>query len=95
MKFRFDKKYFYWGLTAFLVVVASILFYYILFHRASLLDGLHTCISISMPIIDGFILAYLLTPVLNKIEHKIIIPLYQRAKLPLNAKNKKRIRGFL
>ena len=93
MKFRFDKKYFYWGLTAFLVVVASILFYYILFHRASLLDGLHTCISISMPIIDGFILAYLLTPVLNKIEHKIIIPLYQRAKLPLNAKNKKRIRG--
>lgn len=94
MKFKFDKKYFYWGLTAFLVIVAAILFYYVLFHRSNLMDGLSTCVAISMPIIDGFVLAYLLTPVLNKIERKIIKPLYAKAKLPMTEKNRKRIRGL-
>lgn len=94
MRFHFDKKYLYWGLTAFLVIVSSILFYYILFHRSSLMNGLHTCISVAMPIIDGFILAYLLTPVLNKIEQKLITPLYERLKLPLTVRNRKRIRGL-
>ena len=47
-----------------------------------------------MPIIDGFILAYLMTPILNKIESKIIEPLYRKARLPVNAKSGKRIRGL-
>lgn len=94
MKFKIDKKYFYWGITAFLVIVASILFYYILFHRSSLSSGIDTIIGISMPIIDGFVLAYLMTPVLNNIEKRIIEPLYKKAKLPVNAKSQKRIRGL-
>ncbi len=94
MKFKIDKKYFYWGITAFLVIVASILFYYILFHRSSLSSGIDTIIGISMPIIDGFVLAYLMTPVLNQIERRIIEPLYKKAKLPVNAKSQKRIRGL-
>lgn len=47
-----------------------------------------------MPIIDGFVLAYLMTPVLNKIEKCIIKPLYVKAKVPLTPKNKRRMRGF-
>lgn len=47
-----------------------------------------------MPIIDGFVLAYLMTPVLNKIEKYIIKPLYVKAKVPLTGKNKRRMRGF-
>ena len=94
MKFRFDKKYLYWGITAFLVISASILFYYVLFHRSSLSNGISTFIGISMPIIDGFVLAYLMTPVLNKIEKCIIKPLYVKAKVPLTPKNKRRMRGF-
>ena len=93
MKFKFDRKYIYWGITAFLVIAASIFFYYILFHRSSLSSGLRTLIGIAMPIIDGFVLAYLMTPVLNKIETRVIVPLYKKAKLPENAKSKKRIRG--
>ena len=93
MKFKFDKKYFYWGLTAFLVIIASILFYYILFHRSSFSSGIKTFIRISMPIIDGFILAYLMTPVLNKIEKCIISPLYKKAKVPMTPKSKRRMRG--
>lgn len=94
MKFRFDKKYLYWGITAFLVIAASILFYYILFHRSSLSSGISTFIGISMPIIDGFVLAYLMTPVLNKIEKCIIKPLYMKFKVPLTPKNKRRMRGL-
>lgn len=94
MKFKFEKKYLYWGLTAFFVIAASILFYYILFHRSSLSSGISTFIGIAMPIIDGFVLAYLMTPLLNKIEKYIIKPLYMKAKLPMNAKNKRRMRGF-
>ncbi len=94
MKFKFDKKYFYWGLTAFLVIVASILFYYILFHRSTLSSGIRTFIGIAMPIIDGFVLAYLMTPILNKIEKSIIKPLYEKAKVPMSAKDKRRMRGF-
>lgn len=94
MKFRFDKKYLYWGITAFLVIAAGILFYYVLFHRSSLYSGISTLVGISMPIIDGFVLAYLMTPVLNKIEKCIIKPLYEKAKVPLTPKNKRRMRGL-
>lgn len=94
MKFRFDKKYLCWGITAFLVIAASILFYYVLFHRSSLSSGISTLVGISMPIIDGFVLAYLITPVLNKIEKRLIKPLYEKAKVPLTPKNKRRMRGF-
>ena len=75
MKFKFDKKYLYWGITAFLVIVASILFYYILFHSSKLSHTIQTFIKFAMPIIDGFVLAYLITPILSKIEGKIIRPL--------------------
>ena len=94
MKFKFDKKYLHWGITAFLVIAASILFYYVLFHRSNLSSGISKFVGIAMPIIDGFVLAYLMTPVLNKIEQYMIKPLYIKAKLPMTPKNKRRMRGF-
>ena len=94
MKFKFDKKYLHWGITAFLVIAASILFFYILFHGSNLSSGISSFVSIAMPIIDGFVLAYLMTPILNKIEKCIIKPLYIKAKLPLTPKNKRRMRGL-
>ena len=94
MKFKFEKKYLYWGITAFLAIAASILFYYILFHRSNLSSAMSAFVGIAMPIIDGFVLAYLMTPVLNKIEKYIIKPLYMKAKVPMTSKNKRRMRGF-
>lgn len=94
MKFKFDKKYLHWGITAFLVIAASILFYYVLFHSSNLSSGIGKFVGIAMPIIDGFVLAYLMTPVLNKIEQYMIKPLYVKAKLPMTPKNKRRMRGF-
>lgn len=93
MKFKFDKKYLYWGLTAFLALAGAILFYYLLFHRANFMGGLKMIVTIAMPIIDGFVLAYLFTPILNKIEKSIVKPLCKKAGIAVTGKNKGRIRA--
>ena len=92
MKIRLNKKYFYWGLTAFFVIIAAIFFYYMLFHSSNLSKAFHSVINISMPIIDGVILAYLITPVLNCIERKLVKPIFDKAKVPLTKKNRKKMR---
>ena len=94
MKFKFDKKYLYWGLTAFLTLAGAILFYYLLFHRANFMGGLKKLITIAMPIIDGFVLAYLFTPILNKIEKSIVKPLCKKVGIATTGKNRGRIRAF-
>ncbi len=93
MKFKFDKKYLYWGITGFLALAGAILFYYILFHRSNFMGGLEKFITIAMPIIDGFVLAYLFTPILNAIENKIMKPLYKKADINITPKVKKRMRA--
>ncbi len=93
MKFKFDKKYLYWGLTAFLALAGAILFYYILFHRSNFMGGIDKFITIAMPIIDGFVLAYLFTPILNMVEKKALNPICKKAGLSMTAKVKKRVRA--
>lgn len=93
MKFKFDKKYLYWGITGFLSLAGAILFYYILFHRSNFMGGLDKFITIAMPIIDGFVLAYLFTPILNAIEKKLMKPLYKKAGIEMAPKVKKRMRA--
>lgn len=96
MKFHWDKKYLYWGVTAFLVICASICFYYMLFHGTNIWSGLSTLINITMPILDGFILAYLLAPILNCVEKKILYPVYfsitSKDKQTVSEKTRKNIR---
>ena len=40
MKFKPEKKHLQWGLTAFFVIAAAILFYFVIFHMASLKEDL-------------------------------------------------------
>ncbi len=92
MKINIDKRNFSWGLTAFLVIAASICLYYFVFHSASISNGIHSAFRISMPIVDGMALAYLLTPLVNDIEKKALIPLFRKCNIDLHAKNKRRMR---
>ncbi|MDD3416064.1 MAG: AI-2E family transporter [Lachnospiraceae bacterium] len=94
MKYQFEKKYLYWGLTAFLVLAGSIIFYYFLFHGRNVTSGFRKFAAIMMPVIDGFILAYLLTPILNFIEHKVLMPIYRKTNIELNVKGKRRMRSI-
>ena len=70
------------------------LFYYILFYSESLSNAVSSFLKISMPIIDGLILAYLMTPVMNTIERRLVRPLYEKSKVPATKKSEKRIRAF-
>ena len=92
MKFHFNKKYFYLGLSVALAIMSGILFYYILFHGADLSAAFDTFVTISMPIIDGLVLAYLMTPVLNAVEGRLVKPVYIKLNLSDNKKNRKRMR---
>ena len=92
MKFSIDKKTFSWGLTAFFVIAASIILFYFVFHASNISTGFRTILHIAMPIIDGVILAYLLTPLVNGIEKNLLIPLLKKRKKELTDKTKKRMR---
>lgn len=92
MKFKIEKKYLYWGLTAFLVIAASMIFYYMLFHMNNIRSGFRVLIKICMPIIDGLVLAYLMTPIVNHLERRIFIPLCERMHVEESPKRKKYIR---
>ena len=94
MKYRWDKKYLYWGVTAFFVVVFSTLFYYFLFHGSNISVFWKKFTNILMPVIDGLVLAYLLTPIVNYLERKILYPLSQKLKISITVKVKKRIRNI-
>lgn len=68
MKFNWDKKYLFWGVTAFCVIVASVLFAFLIFQMGTIRDGISKVISVLNPLIYGAIIAYLLNPILKTIE---------------------------
>ena len=92
MKIRWNHRYVQLGVTAFLVIAASILFYYGIFHMKSLVTGIKTFFSIMAPIIYGAAIAYLLTPIVNFLERKIIFPIFEKRHKPLQKKGRKAVR---
>lgn len=94
MKFRVNNKYFRWGLTAFTVIAASIIFYYFMFHRSNIKSGIDTMTDILMPVVIGLVVAYLLTPVLNFIETRILLALCNKCGIRESAKRNSIVRGI-
>ncbi len=92
MKFRWDNKYLYWGVTAFCVIAASLLFYFGIFRMGILLSGIGKFLDILMPIIYGAVIAYLLNPILKFYEKKLIYPFLEEKKIKLTRKKRKFVR---
>ncbi|MDO5444780.1 MAG: AI-2E family transporter [Eubacteriales bacterium] len=67
-RFRWDKKYLYWGVTAFCVIAASILFYLIISSFPIIAKGVSKIFSILSPFIWGIVITYLLSPVMHGLE---------------------------
>ena len=73
--FRWDKKYLYWGVTAFLVVAASVLFYMALKYLPILGGALQRLARILNPFIWGLVFTYLLAPLMRSLEKNCFFPL--------------------
>jgi hypothetical protein len=74
MKFKFKRKYIEIGIMTFLVVAASLVFYYFLFHHTTLFAGFSKVFKIISPVVYGFIF------VINVVIFiKIVLPKYKIA----------------
>ncbi len=73
-RFRWDKKYLYWGMTAFLVIVASVLFYFIVSKFSVIGGAISRIVTILSPFIWGLVISYLLCPLTNIYERNVFGP---------------------
>jgi len=90
MKYRWDRRYLHWSVSAVLVIICSILFYYVLFENHSVLNGVGTIADILKPIIYGGVIAYLLRPLVDILEKKPASYIKDR----LHLKETKRVRKW-
>lgn len=88
--FRWDKKYLYWGVTAFAVIACAILFYMALNYIPALGKALSTLMAILSPFVWGLVISYLLNPLTKTMEKNAFSPLTaainRRRKKPLSKK---------
>ena len=73
--FRWDKKYLYWGITAFCVIACAILFFMALNYLDTLKQGIAALIRILGPFIWGLVIVYLLSPLVRFLQKKIFGPI--------------------
>lgn len=89
-----NRDYIKWGLTVFLVALGILLSYYLIFHLENVSSALNGLLVILMPVIDGFILAYILSPIVNAIERRILKPFFKLVKLKVK-KNHQRMLAII
>lgn len=71
MKFRWNKQYLGWGLTAFFVIAASILLFVAITNSENIAAGIKNLTNAVMPIIYGFIFAYIFCPIVTFFEKRV------------------------
>ena len=76
--FKWDKKYLYWGMTAFCVIAASIFFYMALRYLPDIGKWIGGVAKILSPFIWGLVISYLLMPLMRSMEKNIFRPLSLR-----------------
>lgn len=76
-RFRWDKKYLYWGVTAFLVIAAAILFYMVVNHLPWLGATLRSFGKIISPFVWGLVIAYLLYPLMRIYQNGVCQPFWR------------------
>lgn len=87
---KWDKKYLYWGISAFCVIAASIVFFMLLKYIGLLGEGLKKLLKILSPFIWGLVITYLLKPLMLRCEKTLFIPLTEK----LYNKSKKTGKGM-
>ena len=77
-RYRWDTKYLYWGVTAFAVIAACIVFYLVASNLTWLGTVLRSIGAILSPFVWGLVIAYLLYPLMRLYSRLLFIPLGER-----------------
>ena len=80
MKLHRNEKYFKWGLTAFLVIVAGVLFWIVFSNLTGFYEMILDFFDIISPILFGFLFAYLMNPIMKRVR-ALLEKLLARTKL--------------
>lgn len=88
MKHKIDKKYWQIGMCLFLTALAIMLTFFVIYRFKSIKEGISTLFKILAPLIYGLILAYVMTPLLNFYENRLVIPSFKKFKLFKNSSEK-------
>lgn len=78
MKKKFENKYIYAGITGFCVLAAVMICTFVFIHIDVVFTWINRLNSALMPVYIGFVIAYLLSPLVNKVERNIFIPLFYK-----------------
>ena len=72
MRYRWDKKYLYWGVTAVAVIIAGLLLFAAIFRFDMIWGFFGTIFGILTPVLYGFAFAFILNPVVKRL-HKLFM----------------------
>lgn len=86
MKFGIDKKTIGIGIVALLVIILGTSFIYLLFNGSLFFRIFRKILDVIKPIIYGFIIAYLLSSIVNFIEEKCFLPLLKKCNITITNK---------
>ena len=93
-RFHWDKKYLYWGITAFCVIACAILFYMALNYLDMLKQGITSLFRILGPFIWGLVIVYLLLPLVRFLQRKVFGPVCAKIFVKKPAKGESFARGL-
>ncbi|MDO4834577.1 MAG: AI-2E family transporter [Bacillota bacterium] len=65
MKIKLEQKHYQWGLTAFLVIICSVIAFFIVFRLELVGKHFGMIINVLAPFIYGLVMAYLICPIYN------------------------------
>lgn len=89
MKRKLESKYIYAGITGFCVLAAVLICTFIFINMDTVFRWISRLNSALMPVYIGLGIAYLLSPLVNKLERTLLMPLFRKV-----VKKKKAVRGI-
>ena len=80
MRYRWDKKYLYWGVTAVAVIIAGLLLFAAIFRFDMIWGFFGTIFGILTPVLYGFAFAFILNPVVKRLHKLFMKTVFKKTK---------------
>lgn len=90
MRHKPDQHQIMWAVTIFFLFIACLLVFFLIFNASGIGAAISKFFNVIMGILFGVVIAYVLTPVVNAFEERLMIPHYQKKGIDvLDSRNRK------